>query len=354
MEFKRFIGTIEEFKNSKFFNELKNTIFAICETENAEAELYVFNTSFYNKNQILALINEKIETIGGASVSYDEENETIIVDNSGSGSTNPLRPLFLAEGALYNDTNAIIKRTAPWKTEEKWQQEEDGIYTYWEEDAIVDHLPGHYYLNGIGDITEDEMIKIYNAGYCNEKEVAPLGYENAGRTNFGRIGLFNVTLYEAHFSINAAKLEIMNISCRNNKDGTLYGFGASAFNQSKKLRKIIYLRFQISTERLSAFTACTNFEEFWNESNKHIFKVNQSFADCPNIYKRFILAGIKNASPTTAITITLHPDAYARIANQPDILKALKEKNGYTDESGNKVPGTLPTGASINLGLLQL
>ena len=52
------------------------------------------------------------------------------------------RDLYIAAGALYNDTDEVIKRTAFWGEE-------------------VDHLPHHYYLNGLGDIGEEEMMKIY-------------------------------------------------------------------------------------------------------------------------------------------------------------------------------------------------
>jgi hypothetical protein len=58
---------------------------------------------------------------------------------------------------------------------------------------------------------------------------------------------------------------------------------------------------------------------------------------------------IQNANPTTAITITLHPTAYASLAGEAEIVKALNEKNGYMDGEDNKIPGTLPEGASINL-----
>ena len=363
MEFKRFIGTIEEFENSKFFNELKNTIFAICETENTEAELYAFNTSFYNKNQILALINEKIETIGGASVSYDEENETIIVDNSGSGSTNPLRPLFLAEGVLYNDTDAIIKRTAPWGTEEKWKKEDDGTYTYWEEDAIVDHLPGHYYLNGIGNITEDNMINIYK----EKNRIYLLHLHRSAQLNTKLR-----TIIPLHNKFSAGSLSASSTSlfayCSNlevliwcgtslftdgdgeNKDNvpSLIPFGLSGgyiFAGCNKLRYIYPINVTKTTSFVNTFQGCTSLIE----ARLYRIKANISFSDSPLISKRCILYIIRNANPTTAITITLHPDAYARIINQEDIQAALKEKNGYTDESGNEVAGTLPAGASIKL-----
>jgi hypothetical protein len=53
-------------------------------------------------------------------------------------------------------------------------------------------------------------------------------------------------------------------------------------------------------------------------------KKEVSFAECPNISKKSVLYTIQNAAPTAAITITLHPDAYVRIANQPDIIAALE------------------------------
>ena len=55
---------------------------------------------------------------------------------------NPLRPLFIATGAEYNDTGADKTKTAPWG-------------------ETVTHKAGHYYLNGLGDITEEEMMDIY-------------------------------------------------------------------------------------------------------------------------------------------------------------------------------------------------
>ena len=62
--------------------------------------------------------------------------------------TLPRRALYIQAGAMYNDSHRVIKRT-----------------TFWGEE--VDHLPKHYYLNGLGDITEEQMSLIYE-----NKEVA--------------------------------------------------------------------------------------------------------------------------------------------------------------------------------------
>ena len=82
-----------------------------------------------------------------------------------------LRALFIAAGAEYNDTDSVIEKTAPWETEETWVKNDDGTYTYTETPAIVQHLPKHYYLNGLGDITEDEMTTIYIETFPMTKQI---------------------------------------------------------------------------------------------------------------------------------------------------------------------------------------
>ena len=42
------------------------------------------------------------------------------------------------------------------------------------------------------------------------------------------------------------------------------------------------------------------------------------------ISKESVLYTIQNATPTATITITLHPEAYARLAGDADIVAALE------------------------------
>jgi hypothetical protein len=43
-----------------------------------------------------------------------------------------------------------------------------------------------------------------------------------------------------------------------------------------------------------------------------------------NIDKESVLYAVQNSTPTSAITITLHPDAYSRLADDADIVSALE------------------------------
>ena len=52
--------------------------------------------------------------------------------------------------------------------------------------------------------------------------------------------------------------------------------------------------------------------------------ISVAFSESKNISKESILYTIQNATPTTAITITLHPDAYVRLADDAEIVAALE------------------------------
>ena len=55
-----------------------------------------------------------------------------------------------------------------------------------------------------------------------------------------------------------------------------------------------------------------------------------SFAYSPLLSKNSVLFAIQNAEATSAITITLHADAYARLAEDADIVAALAEKTNVS------------------------
>jgi hypothetical protein len=58
--------------------------------------------------------------------------------------------------------------------------------------------------------------------------------------------------------------------------------------------------------------------------NIYKLKYNLSLATNSRINKESILYMIQNATPSSAITITLHPDAYARLVDDADIVAALE------------------------------
>lgn len=217
---------------------------------------------------------------------------------------NPLRPLFIAAGAVYNDTGADKTKTAPWG-------------------ETVTHKAGHYYLNGLGDITEEQMMEIYNAPHNALYEQAYAEMQNIRTLLFcgcsSSVGL--------NSCINALFLNCSNLEVIGNNSGFFY-FSSSVstiknlFKRCKKLRIVAVKPFYVNNTTFdsSVFSECSSLE-YIRLDRLHF---SLSLADCSNITKDSVLYIIPKAIPTSAITITLHPDAYARLSNDADIVAALE------------------------------
>lgn len=222
---------------------------------------------------------------------------------------NPLRPFYIAAGAEYNDSGADKTKTAPWG-------------------ETVTHKAGHYYLNGLGDITETQMRYIYNRGHFNDKDISPLGYSatgrvNAIRTNLPRVGMWNASL-QSYLCVSNKTIEVVNLhtirgtetdTCAINFDNT-----DSIFADSHKLSVVDVRCLLVGNWLSSSFKNCSSLQEVRVRNLKN----NIIFAQSPLLSKATVLYMIQNASPTSAITITLHPDAYARLADDADIVAALE------------------------------
>lgn len=225
-------------------------------------------------------------------------------DDIRPNAVSPLRPLFIAAGALYNDTGIDKTKTAPWG-------------------ETVTHKAGRYYLNGLGDITEEQMIAIYNAGKVTSITPCAL-YKNAQiRTtlpavlNGGEGEMLNM-YYICGYS---TRMEVFNTVT----SSALYTLRiANSFNGCTGLKYILPI---LDVENV---TATYNVSSAFNSCASLVLcklrklKISTSFAGSPLLSKESILYTIQNAMPASAITITLHPDAYARLADDAEIVAALE------------------------------
>ena len=222
---------------------------------------------------------------------------------------NPLRPLYIAAGAEYNDSGADITKTAPWG-------------------ETVTHKAGHYYLNGLGDITEEQMMDIYNAGmlknniagfYANNDRIRTiLPAKTSGQEGFGTISLNG-------FLNGATSVESVVFTDRDSLAERLgvsftAGIVYSAFNGCSNLVYIQKMSFSNVTSLVSVFDKCNSLVY----ANINGLKCNLNWGSSVMISKESVIYTIQNAFPVSAITITLHPDAYVRLADDAEIVAALE------------------------------
>lgn len=216
---------------------------------------------------------------------------------------NQMRQLFVAAGAEYNSSGTdLIKKGARG------------------EDII--HKDGHYFLNDLGDITEEEMIKIYNAGrFVNNNPYFYLNNDIRTTINQKYNGSLSKGLVMDGLFCNCNKLETVQIS----ENDKLYPCTmVKTFNNCTNLKKIIpvislsYISDTLMTQNM--LKGCTSLETLMLED----FSVHLNLSDCSNLNKESLLYMITNSNSTEHITITLHPKTYAKIVEEVDIVIALE------------------------------
>ena len=246
------------------------------------------------------------EEKAGVMTSQDRKTIAGIDAAIAEGEKRALRRLFIAAGAEYNDSGADKTKTAPWG-------------------ETVTHKAGHYYLNGLGDITEEQMMAIYNAPH---NALYPAAYTNmTTRTLLWYNGTrSSVACPISHNGIFFSNANLETIGTGTLNSDSLYydnkvGELADYFRGCTNL-KHINITFEIAyiKKMTRMFDGCVSL--ITTRLNK--LPCNVSLGDSPNISKGSILHAIVNAQPTVAITVTLHHDAYTRLADDAEIVAALE------------------------------
>ena len=290
-----------------------------------------------------------------------ENEELVAVPQSSSDTSNALRALFVAAGAEYNDTGVDIVRTTPWAgyvdnkdilnvsaSDVKTIVQggvtykyviDNGVYKVILTDLLGNirhneqyciHRAGHYYLNGLGDITEQQMLTIYNNKIALDIILAGLEVSTrllqdiatAPRTLLpptGSLRRFDNKKIGGYYMV-CAGVEVVDFAGGN--WGTIYipdiNAGDPVFYNCDKL--VAISPFKIS-KAMNLFFNCPALRYVAIKSNNSL-----NFKSSPYISKKSIIYAINNSTATAAVTITLHANAYARLANDADIVAALSNK----------------------------
>lgn len=209
--------------------------------------------------------------------------------------------------------------------------------------AKYNEATGFYELNGLTNITEEEMRVIYNRWLIdigtNSSASGWLILDEGERTNLPcitRADIFN----HLDNGIRGKNVEVLRICTASTDDYTrvCYVSGSIAVGHYlfPKLRKVIGI-WQYNSENPDNFNFsygqpfhnCPLLEEI------RMRKINKShtFAASPNLSKESVQYMIENTNPPSgaavgSIAITLHPTAYARLKDDADIVAALEAKGG--------------------------
>ena len=223
-----------------------------------------------------------------------------LVQQSGTPSGDPMHYMFEAVGAEYNDTGADITRT--------------GIYG----DTIV-WKAGYWYLNELGDITTEEMRVIYAERYPTKtmRYMQEWFREASARTTLS--ALTQVSSTQGNYIGYKAQCETILFTSDINGEIMLANL-ADGFYRADNLRKILGILNMSSSSAIQATALYSAKLEYVRLKG---IKSASNLSGAPLLSNSSILYAIQNEAATSAITITLHADAYDRAMADADIQAAL-------------------------------
>lgn len=309
--------TAEEFNASRQFN---GVLIQKLTTASTEADIRKAFTEVNTKTVLFP-------TPGGVITKLNGNNKGIVVSLSEPDATTLGRSIVVYYG---DGTYTIVVKNDFTKVLVPWRKDSSLRDLYISAGAVYNEQTGYYELNGLTDITEEEMRTIWQEDLS--------GWYQKGRTNLTR----NISVKGNTGGYNGG-IDIACI-CINNKNLQVFNLGAdcfarymdSAFRECSNL-ETIDTRFRVvpydKSLGINTFSGCIKLKDVRFNNHYLRMKATLNLYDSPLISKESVLSAITttdNASATSAgfLTITLHADAYARLKDDADIITALEAKNG--------------------------
>lgn len=188
--------------------------------------------------------------------------------------------------------------------------------------ATFNETTGYFELNGLTDISYGEMLQIYT------KSIGGLPFSTVRNSQFANyalrttVQLFFPSGYSTsinHMYASSGIYMAYMVGCNN------LGNTQNVFNGCNKLKKVFGTLKATSWNNV-CFTNCYSLEEIQISSLKNSLYFNQS----SKLSTSSIAFMITNEASTSAITITLHPTAYARAIADSDVQAALAAHTNVT------------------------
>lgn len=208
------------------------------------------------------------------------------------------------------------EKTALEEADAKWTApSEEFVRTVEARGAVYNRDTGFFELNGLRDLTTEEMALIYatTAHYGTTRGEIQTLIPAKIRTNF------NVESYTIGANLNTSSdsaIEVLAISSKN-----VYGWTINIWTLSNlyQLREITG-PFYISSLGRNTFVRLLRLEKM------KLGRLNYDLdlSGCPALSAESVAYMVEHAINTATITITLHPDAYARVTEE--IFTAAAEK----------------------------
>ena len=190
--------------------------------------------------------------------------------------------------------------------------------------AVFNEESGYFELNGLTDISYDEMRAIYNAGF----KMVEGYWKNNIRTNIFRpCNVYNADAAQLYgftgmYANRNCKAESFKFTEQETYGvllkGTMYGTYEGCIYLKTFGNGVFFCQDTNISDQ--AFNRCYSLETIYIRS----LKKNIWFKDSARLSEASVLYMVAQSAATSAIVITLHADAYARAMADAEIVAALE------------------------------
>lgn len=197
--------------------------------------------------------------------------------------------------------------------------------------AVYNEQTGFYELNGLTDITEEQMreIYVYTSGAINQNDLTQRFSGLNIRTNIPfkvSLGNYDSTFVMIGMCANNKNIETINFVFRVFPIKTGYAFAGCS--KLFSINSILDFRLFEGNIVSTMFVGCNALVHVLI----HSLKTSISFPNSPLLSLESLQYLITNAANTSAITVTVHADVYAKIQDESQtewhaLIASAQEKN---------------------------
>lgn len=190
--------------------------------------------------------------------------------------------------------------------------------------AVWNDTNQRYILNGL-ELTTDEMVMCYivSANIWQADNYASIFNSTKLKTTIKAFALKNFNKNISADNMFAfSSIVVADLWYINRKHRCLISDGSEMFKRCTYLTSVYGLDAKNCKSFMYAFVGCSKLKDI----DIINLQVNISFNDSPLLSKESIVHLISNATPSSPITITLHPTAYAMATADPEIQAELEKQ----------------------------
>lgn len=282
------------------------------------------DSRYYEKSATDTLLADKVsksdivQSTGTSTTSVMSQKASTMAFAANTPSGDPMHNMYVEVGAIYNDTGKDIERVDQWG------------------DTII-HKNGRWYLNGLGDLTNYDLLKCWIWGNCIRTKYY-YKYNSPRPFIDTKTNIQHNIHDDTQTSLLGEDYTSLTIT---NKYFTTFAFNEKNANTANNYKKDLgpYSMYSTSIIKYYGWLVVGSVEKLTFSAGDRtecigLVLTQNCYINLPKLRADCIRQIIEAVRATDNITITLHPEAYERAIADAGVQTALTNKTNVSLAKG--------------------